>query len=449
MTDPFSIGAFKFPEGFAFGSATAGHQIEGDNIHSNNWNYEIAQHKINPKFELSGKACNSYEMWKEDNALLERLGHQMYRMSAEWARIEPEEGVFVQSEVDHYIKIFEDLKSRGIKLCLTLVHGVVPQWFQDKKWFYDYNNIRYFERYLEFVVPQFAPYVDLWITLNEPNWGTEPSCFDYKTNNVRFHARANSVIKQYSDKPVSLALMFVQQFAKRQWDKFDLAVQNYFDAVLHEFFFHAVRTGELVLPYRDAIYDKELKNSCDFWAINSYKRRLIDTRKADFNGGTYRHEKTQLLKESNFGNMFDAECLIHNITRLNDKPVYVTENGSATDDDDFRIIYILEYLSAVNEAIKMGADVRGYLYWSLLDNYEWSSYIPKFGLVSVDRENGFKRTPKRSAEFYKTIIEHNGYEPYMLRQFLSEQPKTAYGVENVQASPAGKSGKDKAYLGEL
>ena len=449
MTDPFSIGSFKFPEGFIFGSATAGHQIEGDNIHSNNWAFEIEQNKINPKFELSGKACNSYCMWEEDNALVKQLGHRMYRMSTEWSRIEPEEGCFLQSEVDHYLKIFESLKQSGIKICVSLVHGTVPKWFHDKKWFYDYGNIGYFERYLEFVVPQFAPYVDFWITLNEPNGGTDPELFDFKFNAVRFHARAYSIIKKYSDKPVSLALMLVQQYGKRQWDKFDTAVQNYFDVILHEFFFHAIRTGELVLPYRNAVYDKEIKDSCDYWAINSYQRRLIDTRKADFYGERYRHEKTQLLREGRFGNNFNAECLVHNLTRLYDKPVIVSENGSASDNDDFRIIYILEYLSAVHEAINMGVDVRGYLYWSLLDNYEWSSYIPKLGLVSVDRENGFKRTPKRSAEFYKMIIENNGYEPYMLRKFLSEQPKVEYGTEEFLASPTAKAGKSKAYLGEL
>ncbi len=449
MTDPFSIESFKFPEGFIFGSATSGHQIEGDNVYSNNWAEELKQHEINPEFEVSGKACNSYVMWKDDVELIGKLGHRAYRMSVEWSRIEPSEGEFKQDEIEHYVKIFEALKQKGIKICISLTHGTVPNWFFEKGWFYKYENVKYFERYLNRIVPRFKDYADWWITLNEPNGGVNPEYFDFKFNAVRYHARANSIIKQYSDKPVSLALMFVQQFGKRQWDKFDVAVQNYFDVVQNEFFLHAIRTGELVLPYRDAVYDKEIKNSCDFWAINSYQRKMIDTRKADFAGTRYRHEKTQLLKKGNFGNTFNAECLIHNLTRLTDKPVIITENGSATDDDDFRIIYILEYLSAVKEAIDMGVDVRGYFYWSLIDNYEWSSFVPKFGLASVDRENGFKRTPKRSAEFYKKIIENNGYEPYMLKDFLTEQPKVKYGTESFAPSPTIKNGKNKIYLGEL
>ena len=449
MTDPFSIGAFDFPKGFIFGSATAGHQIEGDNIHSNNWFYEIERHAENPKFELSGKACNSYVMWKDDNELLTKLGHQMYRMSIEWSRIEPVENTFEIKEVEHYIKIFEDLKKRNIKICLTLIHGSVPDWFFKKEWFYKYENIKYFERYLEYIVPKVAPYVDYWITLNEPNSQNDPQYFDYKYNAVLFHARANSIIKKYSSKPVSLALMLVQQFGVRQWDVFDVTMQNYFDLINNEFFLHAIRTGELVLPYRDAVYDKEIKNSCDFWAINSYRRRMIDTRKASMAGDRYRHEKTQLLKESNFGNCFDAECMIHNLTRLTDKPVLVSENGSACDNDDFRIIYILEYLSAINEAINMGVNVFGYLYWSLIDNYEWSSYLPRFGLVDVDRAHDFKRTPKNSAFFYKDIIENNGYDPSMLRKYIKELPRVEYSSNNVTASPSAKMSKQKGYLGEL
>lgn len=449
MTDPFSIGSFNFPKGFIFGSATSGHQIEGDNVHSNNWLYEIERNKENPKFELSGKACNSYVMWKEDNDLLSELGHQMYRMSIEWARIEPEEGVFVQAELDHYIKIFEDLKKRGIKICLTLIHGSVPDWFFKKEWFYKYENIKYFERYVEYVVPKISEYVDYWITLNEVNAQNEPQYFDFKYNSVLYHARANSIIKKYSDKPVSLALMFVQQYAVRQWDIFDVTMQNYFDLINNEFFLHAIRTGELVLPYRNATYSKEIKDSCDFWAINSYQRRMIDTRKANFSSDRYRHEKTQLLKEGNFGNCFNAECLIHNLTRLTDKPVLVSENGSACDNDDFRIIYILEYLSAVSQAIDMGVNVFGYLYWSLLDNFEWSSYLPRFGLVDVDREHDFKRTPKRSAYFYKEIIKNNGYNPEMLKKYIKELPRVEYSSTNVVASPTAKSSKQKGYLGEL
>lgn len=109
--------------------------------------------------------------------------------------------------------------------------------------------------------------------------------------------------------------------------------------------------------------------------------------------------------------------------RLKDKPVIITENGISCDNDEFRLVFLTEYLSAVNEAIKEGVDVKGYMHWSTMDNYEWDSFIPKFGLVDVDRENGYKRTPKPSAYFYRDIIDANGYKPEMLKKYLKEMPK--------------------------
>lgn len=125
-------------------------------------------------------------------------------------------------------------------------------------------------------------------------------------------------------------------------------------------------------------------------------------------------------------NEFNPECVIQNLLRLYDKPVLITENGMCTDQDEFRIAWILEYLSAVREVMDMGVDVIGYLYWSLLDNYEWGSYIPKFGFVGVDRENDFRRTIKPSAFFYKEIIENNGYKREMLEKYLKSAPRCKY-----------------------
>ncbi len=428
MTDPFSIKSFTFPENFLFGSATAGHQIEGDNVNASNYAYELECKEKNPDYVLSGKACNSYELFEEDNRILAELGHKMYRMSIEWSRIQPSEDTFSQKEVDHYIKVFESLKQKGIKICLSLTHGTVPIWFWKKNTFYDINNLKYFEKYVDYIVPKIDEYVDCYIVLNEPNGGNDPQYFDFKFNTVRYHARAYHIIKKHSNKPVSTALMLVQQFGKRQNDKFDLAIQNYYDVILHEFFLHAIRTGELVLPHRDAIYDKEIKGSCDFWAVNSYRRRIIDTRVANFTSRTYNHELMRFYDdESTMANAaFNPECYIHNLTRLMDKPVLISENGLATDNDDLRIVYITEYLCAIHQAMQMGVDVRGYLYWSLLDNYEWNTYKPRFGLVHVDYENNFKRTIKKSAYFYRDIIQNNGFNQDILRKYLSEIPRSGF-----------------------
>lgn len=424
MVDIFNIKEFSFPEGFLWGSATAAHQIEGNNVHSSNWFHEQEKLKLYPdRAEISGAACNSYNMFREDIALLEDLGHRAFRFGIEWARIEPEEGRFVQAEVDHYLEELCLLKEKGIQTFVTLVHFSVPLWFEQKNGFLDLENLKYFERYLDFLLPQIAPYVDFWNVINEFNLGSSQDKLDFKFNSVFFHARGYHIIKKYSNAPVSSAHAFVQYYPNRAGDPFDRALVDYLDVINHEFFFHAMRTGELVLPHKDAVLDKELKDTVDYWSINLYTRSMIDARKEKLGGARYPFTETRMLPMNFYLDEFYPECMVHTLTRLMDKPVYITENGCACEDDAFRIAYLTEYLCALSYAIRAGVDVRGYLYWSLLDNYEWWTFIPKFGLVEVDREHGFKRTPKPSAYFYKEIIEHNGFRPEMLQKYLSEMPR--------------------------
>ncbi len=372
-------------------------------------------------------ACNSYNMWRDDVDLITTMGHNVYRMTVEWSRIEPEEGKFLMEEVDHYLRIFEALKANNVKIVLTLVHGTVPYWYS--KIGMTMENLHYFERYLNFIVPKIASYVDYWCVFNEFNYSTHENSFDSKTNSIRYHARAYHIIKQYSDKPVSTAHAMRQHYAKRQNDPFDLAMQNYYDIVFNEFWFHAIRTGEIVFPNRDCFYDSEIKDTCDYWAVNTYLKTVIDTRSRNCEyGDRLKFQSLRLIEDKRYDMIraFDPECFIQNFLRLRDKPVLVTENGLCCDDDAFRIVWIAEYLYALRECIDLGIDVIGYLYWSLIDNFEWNSYKPKFGLASVDRENGFKRTIKPSGYFYRDIIKSNGFRQDILQKYLTEMPRCVY-----------------------
>ena len=424
MFDVFSISGFQLPKDFLWGSATAGHQVEGNNKDSDFWYREMQAQKRNPNACVSGWACNSYEMWRDDVELLSKLKHQVYRMSMEWARIEPREGEFNQKEVDHYVRIFSFLKEKGIKLCLTIVHCSLPQWFYEKGGLGNIENLHYFERYLEYILPKISSFVDFWCVLNEFNL----SSGDFKYNAIQFHARGYHVIKKYSSKPISSAHALIQYESMALRDRFDDALSAYKDALNNEFFFHAIRTGELVVYDKDVLYSKEIKDSVDYWAINTYVRNSVNSRVAKSNCFTERYdfEKIDMIDEAFYLNKINPESIVHNLSRLKDKPVYITENGCACNDDNFRIIFIAEYLSAINQAIKLGVDVKGYLYWSLLDNYEWGSYKPRFGLVDVDRNNGFKRTIKESGYFLREIIEKNGFSQEMLKRYLKEIPKATY-----------------------
>lgn len=418
--DLFSLPDFTMPEGFLWGSGYAGHQVEGNNVHAGHWHREQLGHFP----EKSGMACNSYALWETDVRLAEATGLQAFRTSVEWSRIEPQEGCFEAGAAEHYVRLFAALKERGLRVFATAVHFSCPQWFEEKGGFSDPANLRYFERYLQYIVPRIAPYVDFWNVLNEFNLGMSEDAIRFKLSCVRFHALGYHVIRQYSDRPISSAHALVQYVPKRGADEWDQTMAHYLDLCSHEFFFHAIRTGELLFPFRDGEYLPEVKGTADFWSVNTYVRDMIDARKASAFGTRYPFARMKMLHRDFYLEEINPECVVHNLSRLTDRPIYITENGCSCHDDRFRIAWLALYLSAVREVIALGADVRGYLYWSLLDNYEWGSFEPTFGLYAVDRTT-FERMPKPSASFYREVIDQNGVSQELLRRYLTENPSLA------------------------
>ena len=417
MFDIFSLPEIKMPDNFLWGAGYAGHQVEGNNVYSQWW----ANEQKGKYEEKSGMACNSFELWQRDVEIAAECGLGAFRTSVEWSRIEPEEGNFSSEALDHYVGFFAALKERGIKVFATMVHFTVPLWFDKLGSFKNVDNLKYFERYLKFVVPKIAPYVDFWNVLNEFNL----SGVDFKLGAVRYHARGYHIIKKYSNAPVSSAHALVQYMAKRSFDRFDRTLADYNDLCNHEFFFHAMRTGEILYPFRDGAYEPEVKGTVDYWSVNTYVRDLVDARVASSFGPRFDFAKMKMIDKDFYLEEFNPECVISNLSRLTDKPIYITENGLSCKDDRFRIVFLAEYIAAVREAIRLGADVRGYLYWSLLDNYEWGSFKPTFGLYSVDRET-FERTAKPSAGFYRRIIEENGVTQELIGQYLDRMPSLKY-----------------------
>jgi beta-glucosidase len=238
---------------------------------------------------------------------------------------------------------------------------------------------------------------------------------------LRFHALGYHLIKKYSIAPVSSAHAFIHWYPRRYNDTLDRRMTDFVDYVTNEFFFHAIRTGELVFPTMDAEYDSSVKGTMDFWSVNYYTRHMVDARHAGLQGPRFKHKELKMIPMDFYLEEMYPEGLIANLERLCDRPVYITENGCSAVDDRFRIVYLVIHLSALKEAIERGVDVRGYFYWSLMDNYEWGSYIPRFGLVDVDFST-FARTPKPSALLYREIIQKNGFSGEMLRSYLKELP---------------------------
>lgn len=348
MYDVFSLPEMNFPKGFIWGSATSGHQIEGNNINSNCWAYEQAH----PEIESSGMACNHYEMYKEDVALVKELGHQAYRMSVEWCRIEPVEGKFDMEAVEHYLDELRLLKEAGLYVLVTLIHNSYPEWLGELGGFRKLENLRYFERYLNFIVPKIAPFVDNWHTLNEPNiqwpyWPWTEEIATTKANLMKFHARAYHLIKQYSKAPVSYSHSFMHYMPNRRYNAYDNLLTNLKDFLHHEWYFHAIRTGEILSMYSNAEYVDELKDSVDYWGVNFYTRHMVDMRVNPNDAPRITHKILKMVPKDYYLEEMFPEGLTANLERLTDKPVYITENGCSCDDDRFRIVYMALHLSCV------------------------------------------------------------------------------------------------------
>ena len=417
MYDPFSLSDFQMPEGFLWGCGYAGHQVEGNNVNCQ-W-YELEQ--AGKTEEKSGIACDSYQLYREDAELVKALGQQAFRTSVEWSRIEPEEGVFCEEAIEHYVDFFRRLHESGVKVFATMIHATWPIWFDRLGGFTKpEQNLHYFERYLRTIVPKIAPYVSFWNVLNEFNICRK----EVKLGCLRFHALGYQVIHEYSDKPVSSAHALMDYIPRRPYDPFDQVISSMEDWKGNGFFLHAIRTGEVVYPYTDGVYLPEVKGSCDYWSVNYYVREMEDARQKEPECARYRHKVLKMTDMDFYLEEMHPEGMTGALLRLKDLPIYITENGCSCDDDDFRIVFLSLYWSAIREAMDLGADVRGYLQWSFLDNYEWTSFKPKFGMVGVNRET-MERTVKPSAYFYRDCIAANGFRQEILRKYLKKIPTLA------------------------
>ncbi len=420
MLNIFNLPAVKFDDNFIWGAATAGHQVEGNNCHSDHYQREVEFDYP----EKSGLACNHWELYREDVAMMKGLGLQGYRLSIEWSRIEPEEGRRDEAALARYLDLLERLKQNNIKIFVTLHHFSVPAWFDKLGGFKKRENVHYFECHTAYLAARIKDYVDFWMVSNEFNicGGNGPEAAELRANELYAHARCYHIIKLYSSAPVSSAHALRVCVPQDPFDRFDCQLAELDDWMSNEFFFHGGRTGEIVFPFRDGEDVPELKGALDYWAINYYTRRIISARKKNIDAQPYAATHLPMIERDIYLEEFFPEGLTNGLLRLKDKPVYITENGVCADDDRWRVLKMALDISALADAAKRGVDVRGYLHWSLLDNYEWGSFVPRFGLVDIDFQT-FERTPKPSAYFLKDIIAQGGFDRELLRKYLPELPE--------------------------
>ncbi len=388
-----------FPEGFRWGTATAAHQIEGGNWNNDWWRWEHTPGS--GCREPSGDACDSYHRWEEDADLVASFGLSHYRFSVEWARIEPEDGEWSQVELDHYRRVCDGLRERGVEPVVTLHHFTTPRWLADQGGWAEPATADRFAEYCHRVGERLGDVAGRFCTLNEPNivafCGYALGVFPPGETDVgrflevgqRFveahHAGREALRAAAPAVPVGLTLSMTE------WVPVDGGESR-------------------VAKHRASMEDVFLDGVAgdDFFGVQTYSRTRVGP---DGHLGPEPGVPTLVM-----GYEFWPQSLEATLRRAwgrtgGEIPLLVTENGIGTDDDEQRIDYVHQALQGVQRALADGIEVLGYTYWSLLDNFEWAyGYTPRFGLVSVDRST-MQRSPKPSARWFGEVARANSLLP--------------------------------------
>ncbi len=390
-----AVPEITFPDRFLWGTATAAHQIEGGNVNNDWWAME--HDPTSPCVEASGDACDSFNRYPEDIALVADLGLGAYRFSLEWSRIEPAEGEFSTVALDHYRRMAATCHEHGIMPVVTFHHFTHPRWLADAGTWEALHAPDRFARFCEKVTGHLGDLIGMACTLNEPNvvatmgWrhGLFPPRVRDRTRRdvvnaamVSAHRKAVDAIRSGpGDFPIGMTVSMT-----------DFQLQPGGEAWIER----------LRKPNEDVFL--EATSGDDFIGVQTYTRMRVG---ADGALGAEDGVRTTQMGYEVWPESLAAT--IHRATEVTGGlPVYVTEKGIGTDDDPLRVEYVTRALAGVRTCIDDGIDVRGYFYWSLLDNFEWVlGYGPTFGLVAVDRGT-FERSPKPSAAFFGGVARANG-----------------------------------------
>ena len=406
------------PDTFLWGASTAAHQVEG-NTHNqwSEWEHRnakrlaatahkrlghlpawdrIARQATNPQNYISGTGVDHYNRYEEDFDIISELNMNAFRFGIEWSRIEPRQGEWDTAAIEHYKTYIAALKQRGITPVLTLWHWTMPTWFTDMGGFEKKANIAYFARYCAKIAELFAHDLTHVITLNEPNvyvglsygageWPPQRKVpllmVTVYRNLVRAHKAAYQAFKQQNP---AITVGIAAQLANTK----PVNPRNILNKL-------TIRAKDYVANWW---FLNRIKHSQDFIGLNYYFTEYIDWR------GRIKNPQQPV---SDLGWYMEPQS-IHEIMlktwKRYQKPIIVTENGLADALDSQRTWWIDQTLQSLETALAQGVDVRGYLHWSLLDNFEWAyGWWPEFGLVHVDRATQ-KRTIRQSAMHYAAAI---------------------------------------------
>jgi beta-glucosidase len=387
----------RFPDSFLFGAAVSAHQVEGGNVNSDWWWWEHLE--STPCHEPSGDACDFYHRYREDVSMLAGFGLNAFRFSIEWARIEPAEGEFSRAALDHYRRVLEACRESNVMPIVTFHHFTLPRWLQEAGGFASERFPSLFERYCDRAAAALGDLIGIACTINEPQGlgssgyllGINPpghtddreGAQKAVDNLLEAHRTGAAAIRSRCSIPVGVTLAMP-----------DIQFED------------GAQPGNSSLEVESRVIDwfLELARKDEFVGVQTYTRFRIGPEGPRSPG----HDWSDLLREmtetettTQMGYEDYPQALGGAIRRAAKScpglPILVTESGIATAHDERRIAYMETALREVQACLAEGIDVRSYLYWSWLDNFEWAfGFGPTFGLVAVDRQT-FARHPKPSA----------------------------------------------------
>lgn len=433
----------NFPNDFIFGAATSAYQAEGNCTNTDWWHWEQEQIGRDNGFvtDFSGKACDQQNKYKEDIALMHEMGLGIYRFSLAWDKIQPTADTFDNAAIEHYKDMCRELAKYGIKAHIGFHHYADPKWFADLGGFTREENIHYFANFCAHVLEAFAqdPEVNstvlLWSTFNSPSGyvfhkyhtGRFPPgiqkdtqlCMTALKNMMEAHVQAYQLGKAKNpNAQIGILKNIMQMDPWRPWHPLDnfacTIAQKMTDSCIFSFF----TTGRFIakIPFDNAPFMANVEhtninacNSLDFIGLNYYGHSYIK------NMTRFLHPGEIHTKNPNYALYPEGLCrALHTITekivepieQLTRKhlPIYVTENGTALDNPEHRLQFFQRYMYALDRARHEGCDVRGYSFWSFMDNYEWGAYNKQYGLVHVDFD---------SPELTRTVKDDIGTQYYL------------------------------------
>lgn len=405
-----------FPDNFLWGVATSAFQLEGSPY--SDW--ASWDSILNEKPEVT----NHYQLYKDDLLLLRELGVNSYRFSIEWSRIQPKENVWDGNAIAHYQEIIDILIKNNITPIVTIHHFTHPLWFIKKHPWHEETSIEKYLSYVEKIVSTIKG-AKYWTTFNEPYVlllggylegcmppGIKDSSLAIKAlkNILTCHGRAYDIIhSKIPDAMVSVAHNMAALAPWRQWNPLDRLLSRVAKFFYNHSLLNAFMTGRLsiMFPFKKVIeIEVPIKDKLDFFGVNYYTRVHMRFNPFKKMGVELRHRDIDGYGLTDMGwevHPHGLQKVLRYASKLN-VPLIITENGIATHDNEKKIKFIKRHIDVLERCIKDGIDVRGYFYWSLIDNYEWLQGLDaRFGLYRVDFDT-LNREPTSAATYYSYLI---------------------------------------------